>query len=1093
MSKQYVYKAPILGVKYNRYRNNVDDNEIEQTTQTISLEWKYSLNDKCYLMIRKSGEKWDVINGKNLEGKLEWSLNKSSQRSETNQDNWTWDIVAPTQIDSNNYSYEYIVKKEDIQKDFYFCIFDPDLELYIDGTTNFINALEYDVCVKADTIPPSVVTDFKVESEVKCIKISWNESNDDIWDKTFLVRKRITNSDKSEPQSIYDQTCEILAVTNHDNKFDNEPYIDITASPTSEYYYRCFVYDKFNNVTKTVSIIGKMLDITPPGAAEFIDNYSNVLVMDIDKGIELEWTNPNDDDFSHVRIVKVAALTEEDKEKIKNNPYALDPIIPLDGELVYEGNGTYFDDKNIELNVKYCYKIFAYDTSGNINYDSKSIIRSIDCGFKVDHIQIIPTYFEQNSIFCNMESTDIPIYINKNYNNFGLEVKCNVGTTFGNNLYIVRTADEYDMITSEAELLGKYEFDEDTQTNIVVNQPKCLKYCPLNDIEENTDGTFNRIFYDFNASKNDSNKPITNDTIYCYTSYIRTIKENGESLYFRQELCCIRIINFASYTEDERELAMKKFNEYFTSFDTKWEIGESITNPDKYLPYFKSNKTCSTITMKNNQLNKNNDIENIKFVSYNCEFYGWIGYGYMSDGLNLTTNNDYVQLYEQSYKPLFTELNDYNKYKNSRKCFIINNDNIEDNFLPAIRVDINSKLIFDSAVISYNDYDIALDNTNTKNILDNEDGSYTAIKILKSDIRNNVNFIDNICEFKIKVLDEGKINYIKLDGNDIDFKPNDKEITITLNAYDEYVGGTDNNNNRNNIRDIFIIKSENDVDIMNIEELKTANIITKLVVEDDKITDESVQIEISDAKARYAEIQNRKHRLDLNYTEINSENVNINVGDYVGIIFYNISSNYDYFVIHVSGNGYTFEDNKCEFNAIALQRKNIDTYENMFKNCTGLTTMPRLSKNVTNCFGMFEGCKSLVNINPIPMNVTECSNMFKDCISLIEHPKIPLKVRKCVSMFAGCLQLRSTQNMPYTVKDISNMYDGCIRLTTIKRYDSERGLYDLMLSHDIGLKYEECFKNCISLIDPLTYQSLLDTAPAWVKKENKINENQIND
>ena len=45
MSKQYVYKAPILGVKYNRYRNNIDDNEIEQTTQTISLEWKYSLND----------------------------------------------------------------------------------------------------------------------------------------------------------------------------------------------------------------------------------------------------------------------------------------------------------------------------------------------------------------------------------------------------------------------------------------------------------------------------------------------------------------------------------------------------------------------------------------------------------------------------------------------------------------------------------------------------------------------------------------------------------------------------------------------------------------------------------------------------------------------------------------------------------------------------------------------------------------------------------------------------------------------------------------------------------------------------------------
>ena len=184
MSKQYVYKAPILGVKYNRYRNNIDDNEIEQTTQTISLEWKYSLNDKCYLMIRKSGEKWDVINGKNLEGKLEWSLNKSSQRSESNQDNWTWDVVTPTQIDSNNYSYEYIVKNEDIQKDFYFCIFDPDLELYIDGTTNFINALEYDVCVKADTIPPSVVTDFI--TSLYALSFIGTSSGLKVWNKSLI-------------------------------------------------------------------------------------------------------------------------------------------------------------------------------------------------------------------------------------------------------------------------------------------------------------------------------------------------------------------------------------------------------------------------------------------------------------------------------------------------------------------------------------------------------------------------------------------------------------------------------------------------------------------------------------------------------------------------------------------------------------------------------------------------------------------------------------------------------------------------------------------------------------------------------------------
>ena len=1095
MNEQYVYCAPILGVEYNRYRSNKNKDE-----QIISLSWKYSLNSKCYVLVRKSGEKWDVINNKNDEGEYTWELPADKEGETWFKADAKNDPEADPKDQLNGFyffSCEYVIeKKEDIGKDFYFCVCDPSRIIERDGAENEkikINALEYDICAKADIIPPVIVTNFQVISEVKCVKISWKESNDDIWDKTFLVRKRITNSDNSEPQSINDPTCEILAVTNCYNRFDSEPYIDITCSSKSQYYYRCFVYDKFNNVTKTQSIIGKMLDITPPKAAKFKDDYLNALVMDIDKGIELEWTNPNDEDFSHVRIVKVAILTEEDKEKIKNNPKALDPIIPQDGELVYEGNETYFADTNIELKVKYCYKIFTYDTSGNINYNSESIIRSMDCDFKVEGIQVIPTYFEQNDVYCLTESIDIPIFINQKYNNFGLEIKCNVGKTFGPNLLIVRTTDDYDVMIREEDLVGEYDYDN----NISVSPPRHLKYCPMNHIEENIDGTFNKVFYDFNANINDSNEPIENDTLYYYTSYIRTTRENGngKNLYFRQQLCCIRKLDFASYTEEDYESAMNKFNEYFTSYNTKWEIGESITNPDKFLPYFTSNKTCSTVSLKNYlNKNKNNNIENTKFISYNCEFYGWIRYGYMKDSLNLATNNDYVQLYEQSYKQLFTELNDRKKYKNSKKCFIINNDNLEDNFVPAIKVDIDSKLIFDSAVIGYNDYDPALDNTNTTNIIDNEDGSYTAIKLLKKDIRDYIKespdyVIDNediiTYKFKINFLEGREINYIRLDGKYIDFNPNDKEITIELNI--ELNGDIDNidSNDRDNIRNIFIIKSENNVNIMNMEELKAANIIAKLVVEDNKIDDPNVQIGISNAKETYVRIQNEKYKLDPNYVPIDIETLDIEVGDYVGIIFNDIASDRDHFIIHVSGNKYTFENNKCKFNAIALQRKDINTYENMFKGCEGLIDMPRLSKNVTNCFGMFEGCTNLTNITPIPMSVTKCSNMFKGCKSLIEHPLIPLKAKTCISMFEDCELLKSTQNIPHTVEDISRMYYNCTSLTNLTPNKNKyNDFWELLKLNNNKPIHTDCFTGCIALNDPIAYKALVSFNHGWAREED---------
>ena len=170
MNEQYVYRAPILGVEYNRYRSNDDKDK-----QKISLSWKYSLNDECYVLVRKSGKKWSVINNKNDEGEYTLEL-------PADQEGDTWFKVG-AQADPKNqlngfyyFSCEYdINKKEDFEKDFYFCVYDPSRTIERDGAENEkikINALEYDICVKADIIPPVVVTNFQVISEVKCIKIS---------------------------------------------------------------------------------------------------------------------------------------------------------------------------------------------------------------------------------------------------------------------------------------------------------------------------------------------------------------------------------------------------------------------------------------------------------------------------------------------------------------------------------------------------------------------------------------------------------------------------------------------------------------------------------------------------------------------------------------------------------------------------------------------------------------------------------------------------------------------------------------------------------------------------------------------------------
>ena len=87
-------------------------------------------------------------------------------------------------------------------------------------------------------------------------------------------------------------------------------------------------------------------DLTPP------DPITNFIAKEGNTEVDLTWVNPNNIDFSKVKILR------------KTDSY---PISDIDGTLIYEGSGTSFKDTGLTNNVIYYYRAFTVDTVGNIN------------------------------------------------------------------------------------------------------------------------------------------------------------------------------------------------------------------------------------------------------------------------------------------------------------------------------------------------------------------------------------------------------------------------------------------------------------------------------------------------------------------------------------------------------------------------------------------------------------------------------------------------------------------------------------------------------------------------------------------------------
>lgn len=142
------------------------------------------------------------------------------------------------------------------------------------------------------------------------------------------------------------------------------------------------------------------------------------------------------------------------------------------------------------------------------------------------------------------------------------------------------------------------------------------------------------------------------------------------------------------------------------------------------------------------------------------------------------------------------------------------------------------------------------------------------------------------------------------------------------------------------------------------------------------------------------------------------------------------------------------------------------SYDNMFSDCTSLTTVPKLPATIlsNNCYaGMFANCTSLQTAPELPARTLykECYyGMFTNCTSLQTAPELPVTTLAsgCYHyMFRGCTSLVNAPELPATTLAIEcyeGMFYDCTSLQTAP---------ELPASTLYSFCYKEMFRFCTSL------------------------------
>ena len=144
--------------------------------------------------------------------------------------------------------------------------------------------------------------------------------------------------------------------------------------------------------------------------------------------------------------------------------------------------------------------------------------------------------------------------------------------------------------------------------------------------------------------------------------------------------------------------------------------------------------------------------------------------------------------------------------------------------------------------------------------------------------------------------------------------------------------------------------------------------------------------------------------------EVQGNIMSMEYGDnFINQTNFNSNTGYDFFQLF-SGNNITNAENLI-LPATSLTES---CYNQLFSNCTSLTTAPQLPSTIldTSCYShMFDGCTSLTTAPQLPSTTLaqNCySSMFDGCTSLTQAPQLPATtlVNACYyRMFYGCSNL----------------------------------------------------------------------------------------
>lgn len=204
-----------------------------------------------------------------------------------------------------------------------------------------------------DTTAPAAIKDLTTaEINDTSVILTWTAVGDDDSTGTaseYEVRYNTANITTKN----WSKSTKVEGVTKPSASGTKEKLTVKKLKAETKYYFAIKVSDEKPNtsalsniLSATTKKVGESGDTTPPGKISNLNSSANAG----QKSITISWANPKDDD-----LVKVLLVRNEKREPTSVN----------DGTLVYEGTGTSFIDKNIVLNTKYYYKIFAADEVPN--------------------------------------------------------------------------------------------------------------------------------------------------------------------------------------------------------------------------------------------------------------------------------------------------------------------------------------------------------------------------------------------------------------------------------------------------------------------------------------------------------------------------------------------------------------------------------------------------------------------------------------------------------------------------------------------------------------------------------------------------------